>query len=199
MSSVADNRTRRRHDAEASRQDLLAAALELFDERGYDATTLRDIGERAGVDPALIARYFGGKEGLYLAALGTGAPRDVPVEPRALLQALLCHPEHKRNTPVSRALVSPALTDAVRDQVRTILQTRALGALTRELEGHDVPDARLRAELLLALMIGVSLTRSNGTLEAVASTDAERLVEVLVPVVEQLGGYATGSSASRGR
>ncbi|MFD9659211.1 helix-turn-helix domain-containing protein [Streptomyces mirabilis] len=33
----------------------------LFAERGFDRTTIRDIGERAGVDPALIARYFGSK------------------------------------------------------------------------------------------------------------------------------------------
>ncbi|MFE2696343.1 TetR family transcriptional regulator [Streptomyces mirabilis] len=28
---------------------------------GFDRTTIRDISERAGVDPALIARYFGSK------------------------------------------------------------------------------------------------------------------------------------------
>ena len=48
---------------------LLAAATELFAERGYDRTTVRELGERAGVDPALIARHFGSKAGLYLAAL----------------------------------------------------------------------------------------------------------------------------------
>jgi AcrR family transcriptional regulator len=66
MSSVADKPgTRRRHDAQASREALLDAATALFEARGYQATTVRDIGERAAVDPALIARYFGGKEGLY--------------------------------------------------------------------------------------------------------------------------------------
>lgn len=62
------NDTRRR-DAARSRQALLAAAAGLFAERGYAGTAIRSVGDRAGVDPALIARYFGGKEGLYRAVL----------------------------------------------------------------------------------------------------------------------------------
>src|ERR1700709_461434 len=60
---------RRPHDAEASRRALLDAAREVFDEVGYDRATTREIGERAGVDPALIARYFDSKEGLFTAAI----------------------------------------------------------------------------------------------------------------------------------
>ena len=56
---------RRRHDAGASRRALLDATGPLFDERGFDRATTRDIGARAGVDAALIARYFGSKEGLH--------------------------------------------------------------------------------------------------------------------------------------
>lgn len=59
----------RKRDAAASRKALLDAARTLFGERGYDRTTLRDIGERAGVDAALVARYYGNKAGLYLAAI----------------------------------------------------------------------------------------------------------------------------------
>ena len=49
--------------------------------RGSSGTTIREIGERAGVDAALIARYFGSKADLYIAAVaaedagGTAAPR----------------------------------------------------------------------------------------------------------------------------
>lgn len=69
----------RRRDSARSRQLLLEAAAGLFAERGFDRSTTREIGERAGVDPALIARYFGGKAQLYLAVLdldrkGSGRP-----------------------------------------------------------------------------------------------------------------------------
>ncbi|WP_045875110.1 helix-turn-helix domain-containing protein [Pseudofrankia sp. DC12] len=70
----------RRRDAGRSRARLLAAAAELFAERGYTGTALRAVAERAGVDAALIARYYGGKDGLYQAVLAAdpvvGAARE---------------------------------------------------------------------------------------------------------------------------
>ena len=59
----------RSRDAAASKESLLQAAQELFGQRGFERTTTRDIGERAGVDAALIARYFGSKADLYFAAV----------------------------------------------------------------------------------------------------------------------------------
>ena len=48
---------------------MLASARTLFSERGFEQTTVRDIGDHSGVDPALIARYFGSKVKLYLATV----------------------------------------------------------------------------------------------------------------------------------
>jgi AcrR family transcriptional regulator len=140
MSSRADNRItgsrpaagRRRHDARASRQALLDAADALFDERGYDAATVRDIGERAGVDPALIARYFGSKEGLYLATLEQGrAP--MPNDPMEVLERMLNRSEQRGSGPVPRAMVSPTLTDAMREQIREIMRRRLVGPIAAQL------------------------------------------------------------------
>ena len=56
-----------RRDGEASRERLLLAALNLFAEKGYAATSTRDIAEAAGTNVAAIAYYFGDKAGLYRA------------------------------------------------------------------------------------------------------------------------------------
>jgi AcrR family transcriptional regulator len=48
---------------------LLAAAAELFAERGYRQTTLAEIGERAGYSYALISRRFGSKHALLVSLL----------------------------------------------------------------------------------------------------------------------------------
>jgi AcrR family transcriptional regulator len=48
---------------------VLDAARELFAELGFERTTMRAVGARAGVDPALIYHYFGDKDGLLAAAL----------------------------------------------------------------------------------------------------------------------------------
>src|SRR3982751_6983451 len=105
-SRVDKDSVRRVRDAAASRRALLGAAGELFHARGYEGATVRDIGERARVDPALIARYFGGKEGLYLAALADeGAwEDDVPQDPHAIVEQLLGHWDQRGHSPVSRAL-----------------------------------------------------------------------------------------------
>jgi AcrR family transcriptional regulator len=177
---------RRRHDAEASRAALLQAAGELFDERGYDAATIRDIGARAGVDPALIARYFGGKEGLYLAALQEEEPAPLPVDPAEILERLLSRSEQRGIGPVARAMVSPTLSDGIREQVADVIRLRLLGPLTEELSERGVPDPMLRAEIFAALASGVALTRASGALATLAQAPLDDVLAVLGPLVAAL-------------
>src|SRR5271155_609650 len=59
----------RRRGAEATRAAILEAGKAHFARLGYDRAGLRDIAADAGVDVALVARYFGGKEGLFTEAL----------------------------------------------------------------------------------------------------------------------------------
>jgi len=74
----------RRRDAAASRRAILDAAEELFSLRGYDRTSLAEIGRRAGVSAALPAYFFGGKEALYAAVLERlMAAREARLEPLA--------------------------------------------------------------------------------------------------------------------
>jgi len=62
---------RPRQDERATdvREGLLDAATRLATERGFDATSIREIAEAAGVTPGMIAYYFGGKQGLYEAMI----------------------------------------------------------------------------------------------------------------------------------
>lgn len=49
-----------------ARERLLAGALELFNRKGYAATTVREIVEAAGVTKPVLYYYFRSKEGIYL-------------------------------------------------------------------------------------------------------------------------------------
>ena len=63
----------RSRNASATRQAILLSARQHFMKDGYDATGLRAIANDAGIDPALICRYFGSKHQLFgevLAAAG---------------------------------------------------------------------------------------------------------------------------------
>lgn len=54
-----------RQDADRTRKSLLAAASELFAERGYRDATITEISERAKANIAAVNYHFGNKETLY--------------------------------------------------------------------------------------------------------------------------------------
>jgi AcrR family transcriptional regulator len=187
---VQANKVRRPHDSQASREALLGAGRALFDEVGFEQATTREIGERAGVDPALIARYFGSKEGLFLAALAerpSEAKKDPEdFEPKALLAFMLERWEERGHGPVSRALASPQLSDDVRALVRDVIGKRLVVPLADELADRGAPDPELRAEILVALALGVALTRANGTLPALAGAKPDEVAAALGPLADAL-------------
>lgn len=77
---------------------ILDAAEALFAAQGFDATTIKQIGARAGANPALIYYYFQSKDGVYREVLRrlftwlvTAASRrlDAPMEPATAIPAMI--------------------------------------------------------------------------------------------------------------
>lgn len=56
-----------------SREKILSSALELFAERGFSATSVRSLAERAGVSLGLLYNYFDGKLDLLRAIFARGS------------------------------------------------------------------------------------------------------------------------------
>ena len=142
----------RRRDAGRTREALLRAATDLFSERGFDRTTIRDIGERAGVDPALIARYFGSKTRLYLTALEEergDVVRDV-LDPERLLD-IVDRVERRGLVPLLQVAVEPLRDEAAKDAAKAALHTRLVEPLVRRFTREGVDRPRLRAELAVVV------------------------------------------------
>jgi AcrR family transcriptional regulator len=55
------------HDAASTRERILDVALDLFSDKGYDATSLREIAERLGVTKAALYYHFASKEDILMA------------------------------------------------------------------------------------------------------------------------------------
>lgn len=55
----------------ARRTQLVDAAAAAFLAKGYDATTVEEVAERAGVSRLIVYRHFSGKEDLYRSVLGS--------------------------------------------------------------------------------------------------------------------------------
>jgi AcrR family transcriptional regulator len=54
--------------SEKTKQRILSVAQIRFAADGYEGTTIRGVAEQAGIDPSMVMRYFGSKEGLFTAA-----------------------------------------------------------------------------------------------------------------------------------
>jgi len=54
-----------RCDGAETREAILAAAADEFAEKGFELASAREICRRAGVNSALLSRYFGSKEAIY--------------------------------------------------------------------------------------------------------------------------------------
>lgn len=59
---------KRPRNSEDTRARILAAARARFAADGYDRATIRSVASDAGVDPALVMRYFGSKDELFATA-----------------------------------------------------------------------------------------------------------------------------------
>ena len=57
-----------RRSSEQTKAVILAAARARFGSAGFQGATIRGIAADAGVDPAMVMRYYGSKQGLFAAA-----------------------------------------------------------------------------------------------------------------------------------
>ena len=154
---------RRKRDAEATRAAILDAAKEQFARLGYEGANLRDIAGAAGSDVALVKRYFGGKEALFLEALKAsflpsrlGAwdrrsfPRDV-----ALMMAESAHVGDER-THSFQFLLRAATSPTTAPLLGVVVQERFLAPIRDWLGGED---AQAQARVLAAVYIGFLVER----------------------------------------
>jgi AcrR family transcriptional regulator len=171
-------RTRRR-DAAATRTALLNAARTLMAQHGVEGTSTREVAAAAGVNQALVYRYFGSKEQLFTEAATTGVdPADdlianTPLAelPRLLLDRVLEVAE-QQDAGEFATLVAAANDETVRKVLRTRIEAGFTRALAARLAG---PDAELRAELVASILVGVGFLRHKIGTKAMSTADRETL------------------------
>ena len=65
MGSLSDRRKRVRMTGQQRRAQLLDVARSRFAQKGFDATSIEEIAQKAGVSKPVVYEHFGGKEGMY--------------------------------------------------------------------------------------------------------------------------------------
>jgi AcrR family transcriptional regulator len=143
-----------------ARERIVLAGLDLFTEQGYDATTVAQIAERAGITKSTFFRHFPDKRELLAAGQETlsrllVAGIAAAPEGASPLEAVAAGLERASSEmgPVNRELgprIKAAIAASAELQERSVLKSVGLAtAMTAALVDRGVPDpvARLAAEL----------------------------------------------------
>lgn len=156
--------------AERTRAAVYDAAMSLFEERGYDATTMRVIAERAGVSLGSSYTYFPSKEHLILefyrrlvhaqaeAAAGVLAgSRDLEERISGTLRALIEVVEQVRRTAgsIAASVADPGSPANPFGPASAPLRAEAIAMWRSVVDGSDARlPAEIRAELPELLWVG---------------------------------------------
>jgi len=176
----------RKRSAPATRQAILDAARHCFSADGYDQVGVREIAARAGVDPALINRYFGSKEGLFSEAIGGKfdlrnlAGDDLSTLGETLLRAICKKKPGNGHDPLN-ALLRSYGSEVAREKLRAAMVHGFVEPLAERLSG---PNPRERAELVGSTLVGILIYRAiAGPLN---DEDLERLVTSTAPYIQNI-------------
>ncbi|WP_231386571.1 TetR/AcrR family transcriptional regulator [Gordonia polyisoprenivorans] len=176
MSSASEPR---RRNAAATREALLDATRVLLREHGAHLTT-RDIAAEAGVNQSLINRYFGTKEELLVEAVrSTVSPTTELVATAPLdevADGILRHVLEVSGSGggVTNQLIGIVDSETVNEVIRDAIEVTFTKTLGDRLSG---PDAALRAELINALVVGISLVRDRIGSPEIAHADTDRIAK----------------------
>jgi hypothetical protein len=140
------------------------------------------------VDAALIARYFGSKADLYIAAVVAEAQGDQPpydFEGLAdMTDAMVTRTDTDGLGPVTQALIRPDTPDDIRQAARAHLMRRLVAPLVADMTRKGIDRPQLRAEILTSALLGLNLGRALGWFAELQTASKDELVELTTMVLD---------------
>lgn len=183
----------RERKSDRTRAAILNAARAQFQQHGYDRTSIRAVAAAAEIDPSMVMRYFGSKEGLFAAAahIDLQLPNlsGVPVRQRgqALLEHFIRRWEGDLSDDVLVLLLRSAVTDdRAAQRLQAVFQEQLVDTLSR-MSGPE--EALRRAGLIASQVLGVALGRYLLKLPGLADRPPADLIADLAPTIQR---YLTG-------
>ena len=187
----------RRPAGSGTREAIIAAARRQFGEQGYQKVSMRGIAAEAGVDPRLVAHFFGSKQKLFLSVV------DMPFEPDRIFPAIIGDggPGVGRRlagfligmleTPEARRVLTGIIRAAASEEEaarlwRDVVSQRLLLPLAARVARDQ---AEVRAALVASQFVGLTMARHVVAVAPLADADPALLISALAPVFEH---YLTG-------
>ncbi len=184
-------RSGRRPGPTTTREEIAEAARRQFAELGYDRATLRGIAGEAGVDAALVVRFYGSKDALF---------REVMALPPAVAAAMASLADGPTAT-IGRRLAevivgmleNPRSRAVVLGRIRSASSHPDAAALVRETVTRDVgrlvaavtdDEPETRAVLVGSQIVGLALARHVVRVEPLASLPAADVIDYIAPTFQ---------------
>jgi AcrR family transcriptional regulator len=196
----------KKRDRAATEKALIKAATYLFATKGYDGARTLEIAQRAKVNEALIARYFGGKEGLLLAVLqdrdatqqiinsseqkcptihwipAFKGTKTLKVELKSFFKAGLQQFEEKQSfirIILSQALIDPKMGELLRN--KTMEQSFVLMFENlKKYFGKKIKPAELESLVMLLMASNFSINFMGRMVHRIDSKKVDRVIDLLI-------------------
>jgi AcrR family transcriptional regulator len=179
----------RARDAAATRNDILAAAQVLFTRHGYHHCSSRQIAAMAGVDVALVNRYFGSKQKLF----ATVMEEAFSIEPffaagkagfaKALARYVVTKKKDRTQFDPLMVLLRSVSNPEANAVLQRALDEKVMRPLAQWLGGADAP---MRASLIVAWLCGLDLIRDVLRYKPLLQADSEALVQELADAIQSV-------------
>jgi len=177
-----------------TREAIATAARELFAINGFERTTVRDIGARAGIDPSMIIRYFGSKDALFtqVAEPDLHLPDLGDVGSDEIGEAMVRHflkqwDGDQAGRGMQVLLRSAASNEDAAERLRKIFREQVFPQIAR---AGPAETAVIRAGLVASQLLGLAMARYVLRLPPVVTMSDD---EIIRHIGETIQRYATGA------
>lgn len=172
-----------------TRRRILDAARGVFADVGYERATIRGIAAAADVDKSSVIKYFGTKQQLFQEAVTWTIPTTEVIGhnpahmaenlARGMFNAWAADP----NGPIAVLLRASMTSEDAAETLRTHITSQATDALSRAIDG---PDARLRAALFGAMLMGIASQRYLLEMPDLVDVDTDAILRIITPALESI-------------
>jgi AcrR family transcriptional regulator len=164
---------------------ILDAATQVFFSAGYDRATIRAVASAAGVDAGLVMHYFGSKQELFRRVIDAVPVSEVSAAPgRAAEQILAALADRLESEPVaSLTLLRSMLTNPEAAAAASAGIARYQARIAQAIPAED---ADLRAAIISAITLGLTVSRHLIKSDELATADPAQVIRLLRPVMLSL-------------
>ncbi len=173
--------------SDRTRAAILHAARERFAADGYERATIRAIATDANIDPSMVMRYYGNKDGLFAAAADFDLRLpDLATVPRSEVGVTMIGHFLNRweQDETMIALLRAGATNAGAAERMRALFAEQIGPAVAAV-GASPAQVPVRAGLVATQVLGLALCRYIVKLPPVAAMTREQIITTIGPTIQR--------------